>query len=391
MKAIINTNLILEDSIIYNGIILFENGIIKALGKAEEIVIPEGTEIIDAEGLYTAPGLVDIHNHGGCDLLFNEDPYHCCEFFIKHGQTTVLPTFYSTLSLEELLDGAKKVRDCCNTKLGKMIAGLYMEGPYMNGFGSNQKYMRWCGDIKKEEYAPLLEAISDFARIWAIDPARVGIEDFMKDVKEANPEAIFTLGHSTATAAQCKKLKKYGIKCQTHHNDSGKAPGRAQGTMGAGCDEFALYDPDIFAELICDENAIHVDAELIKMVVRTKGVERIILITDHMADKGHYTNNIEDGVHYGPDLNYDYEGHLAGSHLTLENSCRNLMAHSGYGLCHAIRMATLNPAKMLGIDDVVGSLEEGKKANLIIVDDKMNVDTVFLDGEMVVKDLKLLV
>ena len=125
------------------------------------------------------------------------------------------------------------------------------------------------------------------------------------------------------------------------------------------------------------------------MVVRTKGVERIILITDHMADKDHFTNNEEEGILYGPDLNYDYEGHLAGSHLTLENACRNLMAHSGYGLCHAIRMASLNPARLLGIDDQVGSLEPGKKANLIIIDDMVNVDSVFLDGRLVAKDGKL--
>jgi N-acetylglucosamine-6-phosphate deacetylase len=108
-----------------------------------------------------------------------------------------------------------------------------------------------------------------------------------------------------------------------------------------------------------------------------------------MADKDHFTNNEEEGILYGPDLNYDYEGHLAGSHLTLENACRNLMAHSGYGLCHAIRMATLNPARLLGIEDQVGSLEPGKKANLIIIDDMIHVDSVFLDGKLVAKDGKL--
>ena len=122
------------------------------------------------------------------------------------------------------------------------------------------------------------------------------------------------------------------------------------------------------------------------MVVRTKGVERIILITDHMADKDHFTNNAEEGILYGPDLNYDYEGHLAGSHLTLENACRNLMAHSGYGLCHAIRMATLNPARLLGIEDQVGSLEVGKKANLILIDDTVQVHSVFLEGKLAVQD-----
>lgn len=178
-------------------------------------------------------------------------------------------------------------------------------------------------------------------------------------------------------------MKKYGLRIQTHHGDSGKVPGSAQGTIGAGCDEFTLYDPDIFAELICDENGIHVQPDMIKMVVRTKGVERIILITDCMPLNGDFTNNEEDGVAYGPDLNYDYEGHLAGSHLTLDNACRNLMKHTGYGLCHAIRFATLNPAVALGIDDEVGSLAPGKKANIILIDDMVHVNKVILRGETV--------
>ena len=259
----------------------------------------------------------------------------------------------------------------------------------MNGTGSNNKYIRWGGKIDREEYVPVLNGVGDYGRIWAIDPARDGIEGFMQDVKACNPDAIFAMGHSTATAAQCRKLKKFGIKVQTHHGDSGKAKGHAQGTIGSGCDEYTLYDPDIYAEMICDENGIHLDAEMIKMVVRTKGVERIILITDHMADKDHFTNNEEEGIMYGPDLNYDYEGHLAGSHLTLDHACRNLMSHTGYGLCQAIRMASLNPAKLLGLDDQIGSLEVGKKANIILIDDTVKVNTVILEGEIVVQDGKL--
>ena len=99
---------------------------------------------------------------------------------------------------------------------------------------------------------------------------------------------------------------------------------------------------------------------------------------------GNFTNNESEGIAYGPDLNYDYEGHLAGSHLTLDNACRNIMKHTGYGLCHAIRFASLNPARMLGIDDRVGSLEAGKTANLILIDDAVNVKQVILQCETAV-------
>lgn len=383
MVAIINTKLILEEGIIFDGVLLHERGRIVALGKRGDVEIPEGAEILDAGGLYTAPGLVDIHCHGSETDMFYEEPMKCAEHFIKHGTTTILPTFYSTLSLEQFTEGAEKVREASKRGVGKMIRGIYMEGPYMSGKGSQQKYMRWTGEIKKEEYAPLLDAVSDFTRVWAIDPERDGIEGFVKDVKAANGNAIFAMGHSTASFADCRKLRKYGLILQTHHGDSGKHPGLAQGTIGAGCDEYALYNPDVYAELICDEYGIHVEPDMVKMVFRTKGIERMILITDCMPKSGDFTNNEEDGIAFGPDLNYDYEGHLSGSRMTLENACRNLMRHTGHGLCHAIRCATINPARLLGLDNELGSLEEGKLANLILIDDMINVKKVFLEGELV--------
>lgn len=382
MKAIVNTKLVMEDGIIWDGAITWEGDRIVQVGWASEVEIPEGTEVIDAKGLYTAPGFVDIHNHGSTEHLFSDEPLKAAEHFLKHGETTILPTFYCSLNLEQMLEGAKRVRAVSQTGAGRALAGLYMEGPYMGGFGSNQKYILWGGDITPEEYAPLVDEISDIAKVWAICPMRPGIEGFMQYVKEKNPDAVFTMGHSRASAADCRRVKKYGLKIQTHHGDSGKHAGSAQGTIGAGCDEFTLYDPDIFAELICDENGIHVQPDMIKMVVRTKGVERMILISDSMPLSGDFTNNEADGVAYGPDLNYDYEGHLAGSHLTLDNACRNLMKHTGYGLCHAIRFATLNPAVALGIDDEVGSLAPGKKANIIVIDDMVHVNKVVLCGEV---------
>lgn len=391
MKAIINTKLILEDGIIFDGAITFENGIILEAGEASQVQIPSDAEVIDAGGLYTAPGLIDIHNHGSERDLFCDEPLKCAEHFILHGETTVLPTFYCNLSQEQILEGAKKVKEASQKGAGKILDGIYMEGPYMSGNGSNQKYILWRDGIEKAEYEPLVQALKGFARIWAIDPGRENIESFMAYVKEQDPHAIFALGHSRATSEECKKVAKYGVKVQTHHGDSGSAKGRAQGTPGSGCDEYTLYNPDMYAELICDENGVHVVPDRIKLVIRTKGVEKICLITDSMASKENFPNCQEEGIFYGPDLNYDYRGWLAGSRMTLENACRNVMKHTGYGLCHAIRMATLNPARLLGIDDKVGSIEPGKKANLIIIDDTVRVKSVFLEGQLAVQDGQLLI
>ena len=384
MKAIINTKLVMEDGIIWDGALTYEGDKIVQVGWTKDVTIPEGAEIYDAQGLYTAPGLIDIHNHGGGDWLFAENPTYCSEYFLKHGETTILPTFYHNLDMDAMLEGAEKVREASKTGAGKVMDGLYMEGPFMNLSGSFQNELKWSGAIKAEEYTKLIEGIGDMVRVWAIDPNRENIEEFMAYAKEHTPNAIFAHGHSRARFDQIAALAHYGVKVRTHITDAGGSKGRAQGTPGAGGDEYCLYNPEMYAEVICDEVGIHVPPDLVKMIVRTKGYEKVCLISDSMPSRTNYKNNEELGIWYGPDLNYDDEGKLAGSRMTLDNGVRNLMTHTGYGLCHAIRMATLNPAKLLGIDHRVGSLKAGKTANLIIIDDMVHINKVILQGELAV-------
>ncbi len=383
-KAFVNGKIILPDGIIWDGAVLVADGVIIQADKIEKVNVPDDAEIIDVNGLYIAPGLIDIHNHGVGEYLFVENPLACSKELVKHGVTTVLPTIYNNLTLDQMLAGAKLIEETSKSGVGRIMGGLYMEGPYMCvGLGSFRNQLKWQGDITADEYMPLIKGVGAQTYVWAIDPARENIQTFMQDVKALYPNAIFAYGHSYATAEECRRVKKYGVKVQTHHSDSGKAKGLAQCTIGAGCDEYTLYDPDIYAELIVDQTGVHVVPDLIKLVIKTKGVERMILISDSMPKKNDYKNNEAEGIGYGPDLNYDDMGHLAGSRLFLDNAVKNVMAHTGYGLCHAFRFASYNPACMLGIDDKVGSIESGKRANIIIVDDAVDVKKVYLDGESV--------
>ena len=391
MKAIINTKLVMEDGIIWDGALTYEGDKIVQVGWAKDVTIPEDAEIIDAGGLYTAPGLVDIHNHGGGDWLFAENPTYCSEYFLKHGETTILPTFYHNLDLKAMLEGAEKVKEASKTGAGKVMDGLYMEGPFMDLAGSFQNELKWSGAVKEEDYTALVAGLGDMVRIWAIDPDRENIESFMAYAKEKTPNVIFAHGHSESTAEAIRNVAHYGVKVRTHITDAGQSKGRAQGTPGAGGDQYCLYEPDMYAELICDQMGIHVPPDLVKMIVRTKGYEKVCLISDSMPGRTDYKNNEAEGIWYGPDLNYDDEGHLAGSRMTLENGVRNMMTHTGYGLCHAIRMATLNPAKLLGIDHRVGSLKAGKTANLIIIDEMVHIDKVILEGELAVANGEVLI
>ena len=390
MTAIINTKLILETGIIWNGVLLFENGKIMALGEAEDVQILDGVEIVDAQGLYTAPGLINTHVHGCQGKHLWEYPSECAEFLLEHGETTVLATIGTSFTKEQMLEGGCRIREAKKSGAGRIFYGIHMEGPYMSGVTGNQTMAKWPAErgVRSEDYVPLVQGNKDLLRMWAVDPNREGLEEFLVYAKSEIPNLIFAYGHSRATFDKCKKFKNFGFKVRTHIGDAGQAPGRAQGVPGAGGDQFAIYDPDMYAEMIVDQNGIHVTPDLVKYFIKTNGVERTILISDSVGYEICYPNNLEAGIHYGPDLNYDIRGYLCGSRLTLNSAVRNVMHHSSYGLCHAIRMATLNPAQMLGIDDQVGSLEVGKKANLMLIDDMVNVKRVFFEGEPVVVDGK---
>ena len=281
MNAITNTKIITDDGIIWNGTILYDNGIIAKADWADKVEIPENAKVYDADGLYTAPGFIDMHNHGCREYWFYENPTKVCEFFIKHGVTTVLPTFYNAMSMEDMKKGAAKIKEESKKGVGKIMNGLYMEGPFMSLTGSFANQFKWSGAIKKEEYTEIIESFGDMIRVWAIDPDRENIEEFMAYAKENTPQAIFAHGHSKSTYENIKKLKHFGVKVRTHITDSGGPKGRAQGTPGAGGDEFALYDPDMYAELIADQTAVHVVPGLMKLIVKIKGAERICLISDH--------------------------------------------------------------------------------------------------------------
>ena len=394
MKAIVNTKLVMEDGIIWDGAILFDKEKIIAVGESSEIDVSGADEVIDAGGLYTAPGLVDMHNHGSTEHSFADDPEAAARFFLSHGITTVLPTLYHNISKEGMIESAARIKEASRSGAGRIMRGLYMEGPFMSLTGSMQNQIKWTGEIKESDYVDLIDAFGDMVLVWAIDPDRKNIEAFMAYAKEHTPNAVFAHGHSRATFESITRLsRKYKIGIRTHIINAGQAPARCQSRNGAGGDQHCFCDPDMFAEMICDQSGVHVPPGFVKMIIRTKGYEKVCIISDHttVTGKERYKNNEEKGIWYGPDLNYDDEGLLSGSLMTLENGVRNVMTHSGYGICHSIRMATLNPAMAVGIDHEVGSLEAGKRANLIIMDDAVNVKKVFLEGELAVENGKLLI
>ncbi len=376
--AIINTTIVLPEYLIPNGIIVIEDGVIVDFGRK---ICTDGMEIIDANGAYTGPGLVDIHTHADGDVFFNDDPIGVAKKLLSHGITTVLPALYFSSTREELIAQAEKIKEAQNSGEADNIFGLYMEAPYMNPkFGCNRENNPWRGDIKKEDYLPLLEALKGFAKVYVVAPERENIEEFVRDAKMIDPNVRFSVGHSEAEPSDIEKLFPYGLCLATHHMNATGTINRYPECRTACVDETALYNDCIYTELICDHVGIHVAPYLIRMVKKIKGDDRIILISDAYVDHG----PIPDGDLYegAYDINFDFSGEIAGSKMILDGSCRNMMIHTGASLCQVFKYASTNPANALGLTDR-GVIKVGAKADLLLVDPEFNVKSVYLNGKLI--------
>ena len=378
MRYIKNAKLVLETGILWDAVLAMDGNRIAAYGSAKEMKIESQDEVIDAKGLYVGPGFVDIHVHGGGDYSFTSDPRRAAEYFLKHGETTVLPTLYYDLSKEGFLEAIGRVKEAKErSRAGRAIGGIYMEGPYMNPrYGALADRNQWRGDILPDMYEAVVDAAGELAKVWAVAPERPGLEPFLAYAKKANPGVVFSVGHSEATPEQIQKLKSYGIRLQTHCMDATGRVEKWKGTRGCGPDEYCMSDEDMYAELICDSLGVHVNPSLIRMILRIKGVDKILIITDSFVS---YEQAPQELRHV-KDLVFDHNGNLSGSKLTMDVACRNMMTHTNCGIAQVFLMAARNPARAVGMGDEVGTIEVGKRANLVFVDDMFHVDTVILEG-----------
>ena len=381
--AVTNAYIVCKDHYIPDGVILIEDGIIRDFDEMRHLPVPEDYEVIDAGGQYVGPGFIDIHTHASDVKFFTDDPLSCAEHHLEHGTTSVYPALYFSMNTEQYVAAINQMKEAMKDPRGKNIAGVYMEGPYLNPkFGCDKEHCPWKGAVDKEAYQPVIDAGKDVAIVWALAPERENIVEFVKDVKAANPEATFSVAHSEAAPWQVEDLMPYGLRIGTHHTDATgkyhKYPDPE--ILGVGVDEAVNQNDGIFAELICDSRGIHVAPYMLRLVRKIKGDERIILISDAYAADGPVPEGYDDPF----DINFDITGEIAGSKLTLDVAMRNMMNHTGASVCDVFRYATYNPAKATGIKDR-GEIKKGLKADLVICDDHINVKKVIMSGEIVVE------
>lgn len=378
MTYIKNSIIVTPDAEIVGKVLAFDDKISGIIG---EFDIPDGADIIDAEGGYTLPGLIDIHIHGylGEDSTdgIADGLYTMANGIVKNGVTSFLPTTM-TVGMDDInsaFDAIRSAKEKSKAWDGAEILGVHAEGPFINPAKKG---------AQPEEHiiSPYAEFIlnnTDIVKVVTIAPEMDKDHAFIKEVS-SNSDVLISIGHTEANYDEAMSAIKDGAKSATHlFNTMPPLSHRAPGVIGA------ALTTDIYCELIAD--TFHIHPGLFPMVAKLKG-DKLILITDCMragglAD-GNYTLGGQDVVVRGIECRMT-DGTIAGSVLALNAAVRNMIKHTDVSVHKAVNMASLAPAKAIHVDGTKGSLETGKDADICITDKDFNVIYTIRDGKIIYK------
>ena len=370
---------------IEQGVILIEGSRVTRVGRRKQIKIPPKARVFDYRERIAAPGFIDLHIHGafGRDLMEGtEDAVAAVATHLaRHGTTSFLATTV-TASLERTVEAARRLSQIirawgASVKIrGAEPLGIHFEGPFLN---AEKRGVHPAAHIQRpstEVLGRLLEAAGGTARVLTLAPE---LEGALEVLEAARSRGICVgIGHSNAT---CEEAERAILAGATHaiHTYNAMRPflHRDPGIIGA-----VLTDDRISAELICD--GVHVDPTAVRLLAKSKGAGRIILVTDGLSctgmpdgayPLGEFTVEVTGGVCRAPG------GVLAGSTLTLDAALRNFSRFTGLAYSKCLPCATVNPAKLLGLEKKKGKIAPGADADLVVLDASHNVVETFVGGQ----------
>lgn len=367
------------------GVILIKGEKITAVGPAEEIQIPVDAKLINAADKIVAPGFIDTHIHGRNGHLFGEDvesTADICRTVTKTGTTSLLPTLGSWPGQERMLDDIRVVRQVMKAGSGGAeILGIHMEGPYLSGedIAKGSQPVESLRTPSIAELNTMIEASEGTILKMTIAPELTGAMQVIQELVRAG--ILPSAGHTTATYETMMEAVELGLS-SCCHTFNGMIPlhHRKVGVLGA-----VLTSDQINAELIAD--CQHVFPVAMQILWRCKGADRIHLVTDNTywagLPNGAYEWSEGRTVIKEDQRAYVQGGTLAGSVATMNYDVGNMVRHVGCTLSEAINMASLTPAKVIDVADRKGSLEPGKDADLVVIDEQVNVYLTMVKGQVV--------
>jgi N-acetylglucosamine-6-phosphate deacetylase len=382
MKTIITAaHLMTPSEWIESPVVVVEDGRIAAVGSVDSIQPPAGARQVRFPGLVLAPGFIDIHVHGGAGHdVMQPDAAARAAFeghMARHGVTSYLPTTVTApmdriLAAVECLGKSMTARGADNNRAFPL--GIHLEGPFIShvkrGVHPPESLQRPSPDTLDRFW----QASGGTLRMMTIAPELPGAKETIRHARHLGVHS--SLGHSDATYAQAKEGINAGAEHATHTFNAMRAlDHRDPGILGA-----VLTEDSLTADIIAD--GIHVDPSVVRLFLRAKGPERSILITDAIGATGmpegrYRLGDLEVEVKDG---RCEYQGKLAGSVLTLDRAVRNVMGFAGWKLQQAVQLATLNPARLLGITGERGLIAPGRIADMVVLTPEGNVVQTIVAG-----------
>lgn len=337
-------------------------------------------EVIDAAGLYVIPGLTDIHFHGCVGYDFcdgtKEALEKMAEYELSNGITTICPASM-TFSEEQL---TKIFANAANyeSEKGATLVGINMEGPFISMEKKGAQNGEYIHRPDAEMFERLQTAANGLIKLCDIAPEVDGAMDCIEKISD---KVTVSLAHTAADWDIATEAIKKGAKHVTHlYNAMPPYSHRAPGVIGAACD-----NEQVMVELICD--GIHSHPSTVRTTFKMFGDDRIVLISDSMEacglEDGQYSLGGQDVTVKGNLAILTELGNIAGSVTNLMKCMRKAVKEMGISLESAVKCATMNPAKAIGIYDNYGSLTPGKQADVVLLDEDLEIRYIIKSGEVV--------
>lgn len=375
-----------EDGIIKNKLILIEDGYIKDfIDFSDQDQINENIRVVDYGAKKLIPGLIDLHIHGAVGKDVMDAEYDSLNEISKYLAQKGVSSFLATTLTAPLSKIKKALVNIDQTMEkgveGAQILGAYLEGPYLTAEHKGAHPVEYMRDLNLEEIKELIKVAKNKIRVFALAPEKDNAAEIIRFLEKNKVKT--TMAHTNASYEEAALAIENGLELATHTFNGMKGlHHREPGALGA-----VLNQDSVYAELIVDK--IHVHPAAVSLLFKIKGIEKLLLISDCMRAGG-----LSDGEYMLGELKVEVKdsiartesGSLAGSTLELKDAVLNIKKAAEISLEEAIKMASFVPAKLLGLEKEIGSIKKGKKANLAVVDEKMNVFSTIIDGNIVYKN-----
>ena len=376
-KLFINGKILAPEPLPDNYAILVKDD--RILEVAELDTFPDDIEVIDAGDCWITPGLIDIHVHGGGgnDTMDNEGQIlaEMARYFASTGVTSFLPTTVAA-SNPDVTAAIDRIKSFTQPEDGARVLGIHLEGPYLGHRHKGAQPEQHLRSASPDEYMPWLD--SGLVKVFTVAPEVDGVLDL---ISEGSKRGVrFAVGHSSADYETMIHAIDRGLSQATHtFNGMPQLHHREPGVLGA-----VLTDQRVFAQIIAD--GVHLHPAIVKLIMDAKGVDRSVLITDATRAAGASDGNYQLGdqtIIVKEGIARTATGSLAGSTLSMSEAVRNAVKFTGRPFDEVIRSATDVAANSLGLEDQIGSIKPGMKADIIFFDQEFTPRFCMISGNIV--------